>query len=79
MKTKILATNKTCGPCTVLKNKLRTLKIEVTTKDYSNNEDKAFFHDYDIRSVPRLVVVEDGKVDIIQGIDDIIKAIQAND
>lgn len=79
MKTKTLATSKYCGPCCVLKNKLNALKLSVVTKDYSIKEDQPFFHDYNIRAVPRLVVVDGDKVELIQGIDDIIKAIQTDD
>ena len=77
MKKKTLLTSKFCGPCCVLKSKLALLKLTVDTKDYANLEDRAFFHDYNIKSVPRLVVVsEDGTVEVIQGMEDITKAIQ---
>jgi glutaredoxin len=72
-----LLTNKTCGPCTVVKNKLKALNIEVDTKDFSNADDQEIFRKHNIRSVPRLLI-EDGESDvqIIQGIDDIVDAIK---
>ena len=73
-----LLTSTTCGPCTVLKNKLKTLKLEVNTKDYSNPEDKEFFIKHNIRSVPRLVVEDSDNVEIIQGIDDIVERIKSD-
>ncbi len=72
-----LLTNKTCGPCMVVKNKLRDLNLEVDTKDFSNVDDQEIFRKHNIRSVPRLLI-EDGEndVQIIQGIDDIVEAIK---
>lgn len=77
MKTKTVLTSSTCGPCKMLKNKLLKLEgLVYESKDYGIKEDQEFFKTHNIRSVPRLVIEEDGKVEIIQGIDDIIKAIQ---
>lgn len=73
---KTLLTSKTCGPCMVIKNKLRDLKIEVEIKEY-NPENKEFFDKHNVKSVPRLVVEDDENgVTIIQGYDDIIAAIK---
>jgi len=77
MITRTLLTNKTCGPCRVIKNKLMDLKLEVNTLDFSDPETHEFFSKHGIRSVPRLVVEDDENgVNIIQGIDDIIAEIQ---
>lgn len=72
-----LLTNKTCGPCTVVKNKLKALNLEVETKDFSISEDQGIFRKYQIKSVPRLLVEDgEGDVQIIQGVDDIVEAIK---
>ena len=77
-KTVTLATSRICGPCTMLKNKLASLKLEVDVKDFNIDEDKEFFTKHNIRSVPRLIVESDDGVEIIQGMDDIIETIKAN-
>lgn len=71
----ILATASFCGPCHLLKRKLADEKLEVETIDMEQDTEK--FREYDIRAVPRLVVIEDGVVTArIQGIEDIIKKVK---
>lgn len=71
-----LLTSKSCGPCTVVKNKLKALNIEVDTKDFTIPEDQEFFRKHNIKSVPRLLIENGADVEIIQGIDDIVDAIK---
>jgi predicted thioredoxin/glutaredoxin len=73
----ILASASWCGPCQVVKAQLKadnlTDKVEVKDADV----DIAFFKENNIKSVPRLLVMEEEKVvDIIQGTEDIIKRIK---
>ena len=73
----ILASAGWCGPCQVVKARLKTDslldKVEIKDADV----DIAFFKDNNIKSVPRLLVFDNDKVvDIIQGADDIIKRIK---
>ena len=75
-KTFTLATSKTCGPCMVLKNKIKALTLEVDIKDFTIEEDREFFFKHDLRSVPRLVVEDGDTVEIIQGMDEIIEALK---
>ncbi len=71
----VLATSAFCGPCHLLKRKLSDEKLEVETIDLEQDTER--FREYDIRAVPRLVVIEDGVVtERIQGIEDIIKKIK---
>jgi len=71
----ILATSKFCGPCALLKRKLQSDKLTVETIDMEEDTDK--FRQYGVRSVPRLLVVEDDEVtEVIQGSDEIIKKIK---
>lgn len=71
-----LLTSKTCGPCTVVKNKLKALNLEVDTKDFTIAEDQEIFRKHNIKSVPRLLVEDGDNIEIIQGIDDIVDAIK---
>jgi glutaredoxin len=71
----ILATSKFCGPCHILKRKLQDDNLEVETIDMEENTDK--FRHYGVRSVPRLLIVENDEVtEVIQGSDEIIKKIK---
>lgn len=72
-----LATSKFCGPCMMLKNKLAAQNLEVDMKDYSIPEEMEWFKTHGIKSVPRLVIEnDDGTIEVIQGMDDIIDAIK---
>ena len=74
---KTLATSISCGPCHMLKSKIAKLGLEVETKDFSREADREFFKKHDIRAVPRLIIEDDdGKVSVVQGIEDIIKELQ---
>jgi predicted thioredoxin/glutaredoxin len=73
----VLASAGWCGPCQVVKSRLKADdlldKVEIKDADV----DIAFFKDNNIKSVPRLLVFDnDEVVDIIQGADDIIKRIK---
>jgi len=73
----ILASAGWCGPCQVVKSRLKadslTDRVEVKDADI----DITFFKENNIKSVPRLLVMENEKVvDIIQGTEDIIKRIK---
>jgi glutaredoxin len=71
----ILATSKFCGPCHLIKRKLQDDNLEVETIDMEENTDK--FRHYGVRSVPRLLIVENEEVtEVIQGSDEIIKTIK---
>jgi glutaredoxin len=71
----ILATSKFCGPCHLIKRKLQDDNLEVEIIDMEENTDK--FRQYGVRSVPRLLIVENEEVtEVIQGSDEIIKKIK---
>lgn len=76
MKQKILLTSLTCGPCYALKNKLKTLNIQVETKDYTIPEDRELFIKHNIKSVPRLLVIDGDNIEVVQGTEEIIEAIK---
>jgi hypothetical protein len=70
-----LLTNITCGPCFTLKNKIEAKKLKVETKCFSDPDNIEFFRKHEIKSVPRLVVEDGDKVEVIQGMDDIVAKI----
>lgn len=71
----ILATAKFCGPCQILKRKLKDENLEVETVEMEENTE--VFREYNIRSVPTLVVLQDNEVaEKIQGMSDIIAKIK---
>ncbi len=72
---KTLVTATWCGPCGVLKRRLKELEIEVETK--SPDTDKDFCMEHTVRSVPCLVIEADGAVSKVTGIEDIVKALQS--
>jgi glutaredoxin len=73
----VLATSKTCGLCHMLKSKLKKDNIELETVEFE--EDFEFFKKHQIKGVPKLLVFENSNVvEIIQGIDDIIKKAKNN-
>lgn len=78
MKKLVLATANFCGPCKVLKSRIDkeglTDKIEIKIME----DDPQFFKDLNIKSVPQLLTFTEDQefISIIQGADDILKAIK---
>lgn len=77
MKKLILASAGWCGPCQMIKSQLKAKnlfdKVEIKDADI----DIKFFKDNNVKSIPRLFVMEDDKVvDMIQGTEAIIKKIE---
>jgi glutaredoxin len=71
----ILATSTFCGPCHILKRKIADEKLEVETVEMES--DPSLFKKYNVRAVPRLLVIEDDVLqESVQGIEDIIKKIK---
>ena len=74
----VLASATWCGPCQVLKSRLKSENLidSVVVKDV--DVDITFFRENNIKSVPRLLVFEGDKVtDIVQSIEDIVKRIKS--
>lgn len=72
---KILATSRTCGPCHALKSKIQKAGLEVEIKEYSPDT-MEWFVKHNIRSVPRLVIENGENVEIIEGSEDILNALE---
>jgi predicted DsbA family dithiol-disulfide isomerase len=60
----------------MLKNRIESEKLEVEIKEFNNVDNIAFFRQHNIKAVPRLVIEDGDNVEIIQGTDDILKAIK---
>lgn len=61
----------------MLKNRLEKEKLTVETKTYNDPDDREFFIEHKIKSVPRLLIIdEDGKIEIVQGMDEIVETIK---
>jgi predicted thioredoxin/glutaredoxin len=71
-----LLTNKNCGPCFVLKNKLKNKELEVETLCFSDPDTHEFFKKHNIKSVPRLVIEDGENVTVVDGVDDIFAEIE---
>lgn len=73
----ILATAEFCGPCHLLKRKLKEENLEVESIEMER--DIETFRKYSVRSVPTLLVLKDEEVlETIQGMNDIISKIKEN-
>ena len=74
----VLASATWCGPCQVVKSRLKSENLIDSVEIKDADVDIAFFRENNIKSVPRLLVMDDTKVvDIVQSADDIIKRIKS--
>ena len=71
-----IASSKTCGPCTMLKSRLEREKVDVEIKYFE--DEFPLFKQYNIKAVPRLIIIDDDKFESIQGQDDIVKWLKDN-
>lgn len=78
MKKIFLLTSATCGPCYTIKSKIKADNLKVEVLDFTNPSNIDFFRKHNIKSVPRLLVEDGDNVEIVQGMDEIIKAIKEN-
>ena len=72
----ILATANFCGPCRVLKTRIEKENLSHLIEVQILEDNPDFFKQYSIKSVPKLISISDGVVDIIDGSEDIIKEIK---
>jgi hypothetical protein len=73
----ILASAKSCGPCSVLKSKIARENLEVEIKQMENEID--FFKLHKIKSVPCLLIFGGNElIDEVRGSEDILKCIREN-
>ena len=74
----VLASATWCGPCQVVKSRLKSENLIDRVEIKDADVDITFFRENNIKSVPRLLVIDDTKVvDIVQSAEDIIKRIKS--
>ena len=72
----ILASASWCGPCHGLKKRLQDNNLYDKVEIKDADKDRDFFKDHNIKTVPKLIIIDDtDEVESIQGVDDIYKAI----
>lgn len=69
MKTVKLFSASWCGPCHMLKSRLKSAKIEVEIVSVDDNREEVI--KYKVRSIPTLIVEEGDNFEAITGMDDI--------
>jgi hypothetical protein len=73
----VLASATWCGPCQGLKKRLESENILDRVELKDADVDIAFFKDNNVKSVPRLFIIEDDKVtEFIQGVEEIYNRIK---
>jgi len=76
----VLVSASWCGPCHGLKKRLEESGLDKKIEIKEADKDSTFFKEYNIKSVPRLLIMEgDTVIEIIQGADDIYKAVSKNE
>ena len=74
----VLASATWCGPCQVVKSRLKSENLIDSVEVKDADVDIAFFRENNIKSVPRLLVFDGDKVvDIVQSAEDIVKRIKS--
>lgn len=71
-----LASASWCGPCSALKSRIAKEGLSVEIEDMDNNPD--FFKNFNIKSVPQLVVFKGDSFELISGSEEILKYIREN-
>lgn len=71
-----LASASWCGPCSALKSRIAKEGLSVEIEDMDNNPD--FFKNFNIKSVPQLVVFKGDSFELISGSEEILKHIREN-
>lgn len=71
-----LASASWCGPCSALKSRIAKEGLNVEIEDMDNNPE--FFKNFNIKSVPQLVVFKGDSFELISGSEEILKHIREN-
>jgi glutaredoxin len=71
-----LASATWCGPCSALKSRIAKEGLSIEIEDMDDNPD--FFKNFNIKSVPQLVIFKEESFETISGSEDIIKFIKEN-
>lgn len=71
-----LASASWCGPCSALKSRIAKEGLSIEIEDMDDNPD--FFKNFNIKSVPQLVVFNKESFELISGSEEILKYIREN-
>jgi hypothetical protein len=71
-----LASASWCGPCSALKSRIAKEGLSIEIEDMDDNPD--FFKNFNIKSVPQLVVFNQDSFELISGSEEILKYIREN-
>lgn len=71
-----LASASWCGPCSALKSRIAKEGLSIEIEDMDDNPD--FFKNFNIKSVPQLVVFDQDSFELISGSEEILKYIREN-
>ena len=71
-----LASASWCGPCSALKSRIIKEGLSIEIEDMDDNPD--FFKNFNIKSVPQLVVFNKDSFELISGSEEILKYIREN-
>lgn len=71
-----LASASWCGPCSALKSRIAKEGLSVEIEDMDDNPD--FFKNFNIKSVPQLVIFKGDSFELISGSEEILKHIREN-
>lgn len=71
-----LASASWCGPCSALKSRIIKEGLSIEIEDMDDNPD--FFKNFNIKSVPQLVVFNKESFELISGSEEILKYIREN-
>ena len=71
-----LASASWCGPCSALKSRIIKEGLGIEIEDMDDNPD--FFKNFNIKSVPQLVVFNKESFELISGSEEILKYIREN-
>ena len=71
-----LASASWCGPCSALKSRIAKEGLSIEIEDMDDNPD--FFKNFNIKSVPQLVVFNKDSFELISGSEEILKYIREN-
>jgi hypothetical protein len=71
-----LASASWCGPCSALKSRIAKEGLSIEIEDMDDNPD--FFKNFNIKSVPQLVVFTGDSFQLISGSEEILKHIREN-
>lgn len=76
--TRTILSGSWCGPCQMLKQRLKDQNIDIPILDIDDTEGRELVTKYKVRSIPTLLEVEEDKHFLYVGPDDILERLTKN-